>query len=124
MGKMRKPVKELPDLPADEVAINESAPPMEVRNESAPVADLMPAVPDEAPEAEVHAALDITPSPVMISVPKKEFAALMYALVTGNYQAWIRQAALTRFGRMLGAKTYDETLVIWQDMKNTFLGVK
>lgn len=79
----------------------------------------------DAPPAEVP----VVPSPdalpasavAMVSVPKQEFAALMYAMVTGFVNGWVRQAAVTKIGTMLGGRTHQERMVIWEDMKHTHL---
>ena len=64
--------------------------------------------------------LDEVVGPVVV-IPKQEFAALMYAMVTGFTNGWVRMAALTKLGTMLGGQTHAERLAIWEDMKQTHL---
>lgn len=78
------------------------------------VVEFVPVETKDGPSFDVKATLTVT-------VSKQEFAALMYAMVTGMVNGWVRQAAVTRLGTMLGGKTHQERMELWEDMKQTHL---
>jgi hypothetical protein len=81
----------------------------------------IPAEPDPLAKEDKAPTIEESTVFLTVTVPKQEFAALMYAMVTGMASGWLRQAAVTRIGTMLGGKTHQERMEIWEDMKQTHL---
>ena len=75
---------------------------------------------EATPTLAVKPVVGFHPEPDKILVDKKLFFKMAYTLGTGHPEAYTGFAAIRKIGIMMGAKTYQEEMEKWEEIKNGY----